>query len=366
MTSVRNRRIDVIRGISILLVLFHHFNIAYPLYETSLSQIVGWRLVRAVARNGNFGVTMFFVISGYLITTNALRRSGGLANISLRWFYGLRAARIIPCLVLLVAIVNGLALSGVAIFQNHGALSFWLVNAAALTGWMNVLIEWDGWTNYALGVLWSLSVEEAFYLAFPILCLILRREVRLLVFFAVIILIGPLYRLAHQGDEAGYLYAYFAAFDGIAIGCGTALLLKRRLLPEDGEPWLQRGVAVGMVAVYLFLPIGQTNVLSVTAMALGTGICLLGPSRPAGRLRFFSGGLAWLGRLSYELYLFHLIVLGLLQTVFPPRAAWGDWRLLLLVAFLTISAGLAVVISRVYSEPLNRRLRMRWRVPISL
>lgn len=354
---MRNRRIDVIRGISILLVLFHHFNIAYRLDETSLSQVFGWRLVRAVARNGNYGVTMFFVVSGFLITSNALRRSGGLGNLNLRRFYAWRAARILPCLLLLVAVVNLFASSGIAIFQNHGGPSFWRVDAAALTGWMNVLIGWDGWVNYALGVLWSLSVEEAFYAAFPILCVVLQRETRLLGAFALIVLTGPLYRMANQGNEASTLYAYFAAFDGIAIGCCTALLLKRRLLPEEGEPWLQRAVALGMAGLYLWLPIGQTNVLGVTAMALGTGICLLGPSKPAGRLRVFSVALAWLGRRSYELYLFHLVVLGLLQTVYPPRAIWGDWRLLLLAAFLAGSAALAGLISGFYAEPLNRLIR---------
>ena len=101
MTSAvrRNRRIDLIRGISILPVLFHHFNIAYHLNDTSLARTFGWDAVRAVARNGNYGVTMFFVVSGYLITTNADRRWAGLGNIDTWAFYGLRVARIVPCLL---------------------------------------------------------------------------------------------------------------------------------------------------------------------------------------------------------------------------------------------------------------------------
>ena len=97
MTSAgtRNRRIDLIRGISILLVLFHHFNIAYHLSDTSLASAFGWDVARAVARNGNYGVTMFFVISGYLITTNADRRWSKLGSIDARAFYGSGANRLL-------------------------------------------------------------------------------------------------------------------------------------------------------------------------------------------------------------------------------------------------------------------------------
>jgi len=94
--GLRNLRIDVIRGVAILLVLLHHFNIAYHLDDTLLAQAFGWEAVRVVARNGNYGVTMFFVVSGYLITSNAERRWGSLANISARAFYTLRVARILP------------------------------------------------------------------------------------------------------------------------------------------------------------------------------------------------------------------------------------------------------------------------------
>jgi len=347
-------------------VLLHHFNIAYRLEDTILARVLGWDAVRAVARNGNYGVTMFFVVSGYLITSNTERRWAGLANVSARAFYTLRVARILPCLLLLLAVVNLLTAGGVTIFQNRlqggEPISFWLVDFASLTFWMNVLIGRNGWFNYPLGVLWSLSVEEVFYVAFPLLCLLLRREARLLAFWALIIVAGPLWRLAHQGDEGGYLYAYAASFDGIAIGCCTAVLARKVALRGRAMQFLQGAVAVAMVLLYLGLPIGQTNVLGVTGMALGTAVLLLrAHERSADPVRHGSRPLVmlgWLGRLSYELYLFHLVVLGLIRTAFPPRATFGDAKLLLLVGFLVLSAGVATLISRFFAEPLNRRIRL--------
>lgn len=66
---MRNYKIDILRGISILLVLLHHFNIPYKLKDTWLGfDFLGEAFSTVIARNGNYGVTMFFVISGFLIT----------------------------------------------------------------------------------------------------------------------------------------------------------------------------------------------------------------------------------------------------------------------------------------------------------
>ncbi|MCU1740768.1 MULTISPECIES: acyltransferase family protein [Pseudomonas] len=363
--GLRNARIDLIRGVSIFLVLFHHFNIAYHLNDTTLASVLGWDAVRAVARNGNYGVTMFFVISGYLITSNANRRWPGLVGMSAWAFYGLRIARIVPCLLLLILTINVLALAGVTIFQNTPStatpVSFWTVNLASLTFWMNVLISARGWVNYPLGVLWSLSVEEVFYLSFPMLCLALRRESLLLAFWGVIIIVGPFYRFAHQGDEEGFLYDYFACFDGIAIGCCTALLAKRMPMRGLVAKGLQALTLAAMTFLYLYWPIGQANVLGVTAMALGTAVLLLGAHhRPSDLVRQRTRllvGLGWFGRLSYELYLFHLIVLGAMRTIFPPSVVVGNEKILLLAVFFLLSAALSAAVGRFYAEPLNRSIR---------
>lgn len=110
-----------------------------------------------IARNSNYGVTMFFVISGFLITQHTLQRSGSLAQIKLKDFYIRRIARIMPCLVLLVAMVSVLGSLGLQTFINQSPngveVSYAVTVLSALSFWMNLLIIEYGWVNYALGVL---------------------------------------------------------------------------------------------------------------------------------------------------------------------------------------------------------------------
>ncbi len=361
--GVRNHGVDLIRSAAILLVLLHHFNIAYDLPHSSLGQALSPWLVRAVCRNGNYGVTMFFAVSGYLITSNALRRWGSLREVRPVTFYRLRIARILPCLLLLLAVVNVLGWSGPPIFANQSEagppVSFLDADLAALSFRMNVLMAQAGWFNYCLCVLWSLSVEEVFYLAFPLLCRVLRAPVLLVGFWLLVIAIGPIWRAAHADDEAGFLYAYLACFDGIAIGCCTALLSRRLSLSWRQARWLLMAIPP-MAALYLCRSISVTGVWGVTAMASGTAALLLasaaGTSSRPGRIRT---GFGWLGRHSYELYLFHLPVLAAMRVAIPPEQAAPGIKPLWLLVFLLLSAAAAVLVARLVAEPANLAMRRR-------
>ncbi len=215
-------------------------------------------------------------------------------------------------------------------------------------------------------MLWSLSVEEVFYLSFPIACLVLKRPAFLAAFWAIFIVIGPIWRAMHPDDEAQFLYSYFASFDGIAIGCCTALLASQTALRGRWTSVSGAMVGLAMAVFYFARPIPDTNVYGVTLMALGTALVILltnarAAALPADRTRI-SAVITWFGRLSYELYLFQLIVLGLIRSLYPVGFVTGNEKLILLAVYLPCTAAIATIVGRAYSEPLNRAIRSSLRV----
>ncbi|MBO3639041.1 acyltransferase family protein [Acinetobacter soli] len=367
---MRNYRIDMLRGVAIILVLLHHFNIPYKLHDTWLGiSVLGEPLSALVARNGNYGVTLFFVISGFLITQHTLSREGHLSKINIRNFYLRRIARIVPCLVLLISIVTLLGSFGLQPFLNQAPIgievSYRLTVFAALTFWMNLLIIEYGWINYALGVLWSLSVEEVFYLAFPLLCLILgRNKLKLFVLFLIsIIVYAPYFRFLHAGEESGaYLYHYFSSFDGIAIGCLTALLAQKISIRFRNIQLVIFIVIALMIALYGYAPIKEVITWSISVFALLSAVLIFYSIQPqqAKNLTFFSKILVWIGQRSYEMYLFHLIVLGLIKVMYIPKTTLPDQKIMLLIVFLIVTFILSWLIEKYYSSPLNQKIRDKW------
>ncbi len=362
---MRNYKIDFLRGISILLVLTHHFNIPYKLHDTFLGvQVFGESLSTLIARNGNYGVTIFFVISGFLITQHTLQRSGSLADIKLKDFYIRRVARIMPCLVLLVFMVTVFGAIGLKPFMNQAPndieVSYALTVFSAFTFWMNILIIEYGWVNYALGVLWSLSVEEVFYIAFPILCVFLGRGKGFILFLLAIICYAPYFRSLHFGEENGaYLYHYFSSFDGIAIGCLTALIAQNFKINLQSTKVFVPIISVLMIVLYLYAPIKDVSTWGVSVFAVLSAMLIFcftqHPQAEASSL--LSKIMVWIGQRSYEMYLFHLIVLGLMKVFYFPKETLPTEKLMLLPIYFIAVFMLSWAIEKYYSTPLNLKIR---------
>ncbi|GAM31390.1 acyltransferase [Acinetobacter calcoaceticus] len=362
---MRNYKIDILRGISILLVLLHHFNIPYKLKDTWLGfNFLGEAFSTVIARNGNYGVTMFFVISGFLITHHTLKRDKQFSAINLKHFYIRRAARILPCLVLLILGVSLLGSFDLKPFVNQAPngieVSYPLTIFAALTFWMNILIIKFGWVNYALGVLWSLSVEEVFYFVFPLLCLLTRSNKVFIAVLIGVILYGPYFRSLHFGEESGaYLYHYFSSFDGIAIGCLTAIFshtYQPNWTYKKPLSWL---IILSMTALHLYAPIKEVSTWGISLFAFATGILILCFQHPTGTQvhSLFTKVMVWLGQRSYETYLFHLVVLGLMKVAFIPAQTDSSIKIMLLIAYLIVTFIISAAIEKYYSTPLNSYIR---------
>ena len=320
-----------------------------------------------IARNSNYGVTMFFVISGFLITQHTLQRSGSLAQIKLTDFYIRRIARIIPCLVLLVAMVSVLGSLGLQPFINQSPngeeVSYAVTVLSALSFWMNLLIIEYGWVNYALGVLWSLSVEEVFYLAFPVLCLVLGRGKGFIVFLLAVIAYAPYFRALHFGEESGaYLYHYFSSFDGIAIGCLTAMYAQHFKGAIYNQKIIVAVTALLMTALYFYAPIKEVSTWGISVFALLTALLILCFTQDlkVKPISYTARSLVWIGQRSYEMYLFHLIVLGLMKGVYFPKETVAAEKLMLLPVYFIAVFILSWAIEKYYSTPLNLKIRQSW------
>jgi peptidoglycan/LPS O-acetylase OafA/YrhL len=344
MQTKRNPTVDLLRGIAILLVLLLHFHLTYHLSN-------GVKFLKPIFNNGNYGVVMFFVISGFLITSTTLKRFGALGNIKPKDFYSFRVGRIAPNILLMLAIIVPLGLIGIPIFKNDATgPSLWLTVLSVLTFTHNLLMEKYGYFNYCLNILWSLSVEEVFYLVFPLICLLPKRGG--LALWGLCVFVSPIYRFVHRNDSTDIfgLYDYLACFDGLAIGCLVAIAKESWSIPK----WV--GLPAGiLIAIIYYQGIWSHLVLGISAVSLLTGIILLG----AGDDRKGPAALRFLGKYSYELYLFHIIILAFMRTAVKEADLNPYTKLIWLLLFLASSAATAVLISKYYSEPLNRKIRAR-------
>jgi len=362
-SSTRSARIDFLRGVAIFAVLLLHFSLTYQLADSPLSLILPAALLRAAVTNGNYGVTMFFVISGFLITSNNLLRYGRLQSVDLRQFYAFRFSRIIPPLILALTVIVVLGLLGVPSFGNGDGgngppPSFFIAVLSVLTFWHNVLMEMVGYFNYCLNIYWSLSVEEVFYLTFPLACVLLKRNRYIVAVCLAAIVFGPVYRGIHRDDELYFMYGYAACFDAIAFGCVAALLYGRFGIGRVTGRLVRVAAAAGLAAGY-FAGIDGHEVFGFSVVAFCTASLLVnafdGPGegvRPAP-----TRIVCWLGRHSYELYLFHIIVLAAMRDAVPKGTLSYGYKLPYFALFLLLSGLMAGAVSRYIAEPSNAALR---------
>ena len=226
-TGHRVPAIDVLRGLCIIAVVLHHINLRIPFKNSAFGGLLSPAINRVLFWDGAYGVTVFFVISGFLITTWSLKRWGAPAQINMRQFYRMRFARIMPCLLALLGLLAVLHLTGRYGFViNPQRTTLPRALLAALTFHVNWLESTRGYLPGAWDVLWSLSVEEMFYVFFPILCRTTRNLTAFIAVLSGFVIIGPFARTILTHNSLWQDYGYLACMDGIALGCIAAVVVR--------------------------------------------------------------------------------------------------------------------------------------------
>lgn len=280
--------LDGIRALAVLLVVAFH------------SQVPGFGA-------GFLGVDVFFVLSGYLITSLLLEEHGRTGRIELTRFYVRRLRRLYPALLAMLAVYLVIApwafpRASMMVHVRDAVLSAHYLADYARTFHIfpRVLLH-----------MWSLSIEEHFYLVWPLLLLAALRLPRRLAIasLAGLFVAATAWRLAEIPHLGWGVYQRFDTHaSGLVLGCLAGLIGRK--LPTYCWPL---GVA-GMVFALVAFVHGQheTMTMGFTIAELSALIVIL--SQPAW---LGAAPLAWIGRMSYGLYLWHYLIVRLIRLSYP-------------------------------------------------
>lgn len=360
----RNMVVDRLRGIAILLVLGLHY---FGLWTYAASR--GEAPLHGAAKvfgHGYLGVNMFFTISGYLIaSTSVAKDERGLVSIEAPAFYVRRATRILPLLAVTLAIgaiAVAVAPSGPAreyLFDMPGTV-FSAGFVAAVAGfafnWFRLAtVSPDGvhgWFGLHWDVLWSLAVEEQFYVLFPLVILAARTVARLRTVLWAVFAVAVATRVSLAASGADWLTSAtnsISCFDALCLGALVAL----------SDPW-SAGVSkiaaasgcLGLLMSYLLGYAGWG--LPATGMAASTALVAQASRAPGTFPRLHFPLLSGFGILSYGLYLLQAFTFALL-----PR-----WVLQIdpFIGF-AIALGASTLVAwasfSLFERPVERALRRR-------
>jgi peptidoglycan/LPS O-acetylase OafA/YrhL len=326
-----NPALDGVRAVAILAVVLFHCQ--FP-----------W------AVGGALGVDLFFVLSGYLITT-LLMQEQHQGGIRIAAFYARRALRLYPTLLLLIA---AYLLAAPVLWPGDRT---WLVSGVVASYLMDYALAFTH-IDWTIGHTWSLGVEEKFYLLWPLLLPALLAARKPLAWLLGLYVLVTAWRYT-VALEWGWKQAYFA-FDtrcsGIMLGAVAAV----------ARPRISTAVAAFALAALLFCMTAPfmpalpgwmqiqavTLEISVAELAAFALICHLA-ANPRQRL-FASAPLVHVGRLSYGIYVWHFPVVLLVRDV--HRQPW--WINLLVV--IPFSFGMAALCLYLVDRPIKRwRQRLR-------
>lgn len=345
-STTRSPALDGLRGIAIVGVLLFH-----------TGHLPG----------GFLGVDLFFALSGYLITELLLREIDATGTVSLTAFWGRRIRRLLPALAVMLAGTTLLVwlVASPDVVRTTLADGPWV--QLNLVNW-HLLAESAGyWDRFGearvFEHLWSIAVEEQFYLVWPVILLIIvrcgrrvdRRVAAVALLASGISLLMMIVLVTPADPSRVYTGTDTRAFS-LLLGAVVATPSVRALLARMAAPWVSP-VLVCFIGVLWWLADGVNSPWLFTgglfahslAAALLIGLCARAPYTVVARILAWQP-LRWLGLISYSLYLWHWPVSALLP------AQWSGWLRTLLVCALSI--GLAALSKYLVEDPI--RFRAKW------
>src|SRR5208337_3168383 len=345
--------LDGIRAISVLIVVLGH---------SGLQALVP----------GGLGVTIFFFLSGYLISTLMLAEQEHSGGINIPYFYARRVFRLMPPLIVSLAIAYGLTYAG------------WLAGGITSKGLAAQLLYFANYYGLfydpgntvpdGTGILWSLAVEEHFYIFYPLLMTLLlgialrpRTIGALLGIVCLVVLTWRIYLVHAPGffPDRTY-YGSDTRIDSIIFGCMLAIVMNPvRQQHEPGSMSLAQWALLAAAAGTLLLTLVYRDpTFRETARYSIQGLVLMPlfyfAVRFSGNPLFRYLNSPWiiiLGAYSYTIYLIHYVVIGLIDKNVP---AIGARPFILFPAALLISIAYAAAIER-FVEPHFKQLRRKFR-----
>jgi peptidoglycan/LPS O-acetylase OafA/YrhL len=349
--------LDGLRALSVLLVITAHMYAVGP----------SWGLLA-----GHRGVAIFFVLSGYLITTLALREEAARDRLSLAAFYVRRCCRILPLYYLTLALycvlVYALPTSRHLRAPLSDALPYYLLYLQELPfSLWRVLASRDLVFFHS----WSLGAEEKFYLVWPLLGFVLwrgatSRRLRGTAALALGFVLVPL-ALTPFGPAAEVVGRMLFCYGSLLAGCVLALLLDdptwfSRLRPLGDPRWTLAVLAAFLTAHAATPWVAQPwadalNIAYTAAVAALMACVLLGDGWLQRLLR--SGPLVFVGQLSYGIYLVHMLCMYPIPRLIPSVRLGGLANAIGFVLACLLSVGVAWVLHRLLESPCIE-LGRRW------
>jgi len=306
--------LDAVRGIAACLVVFAH--ILGPL------------------KLGATGVLIFFVLSGFLITWLLLRELERTGEISIHNFYVRRTLRIFPAFYVFWVVCVVVAHVTHASFSWAEAIASFFYMGDYYTA------IHPSHAHQIMGITWSLGVEEKFYLLWPAIFLMLRKDLakllRVALFLTGFIWLYRTLACIYLHLPVDYLlYSFDSRFADILLGCSFALALKLGLL----EPVLAAAVRIKAFPLWLTAILVSLTILEhrmsvrlfyIFALPLSTVVVaallvqLIFKADARGYRWLEHPVLRFVGRISYSLYLYHIVVIRSVEHLFPHlRLRWA-------------------------------------------